>query len=116
MKARDIIPGWPRGRSTSKLWHSLARSFVLHGRIALWPFDFGLQDDVRFRNDVRCERAEERRKADMMETHYGLQRIDAQGPLWREGMGEKWSREYVMPHLEAVLSLLPDRDPGGKTL
>lgn len=72
MKARDIIPGWPRGRSTTTvLGQSKARLYLIYG--SLWP-GFSLMDDVRFRNDVRAERAEERRKAKMMEAFYRDQR------------------------------------------
>lgn len=58
MKARDIIPGWPRGRSTSR--HEPFRFFA------------------HTAEDLQVHQVEERRKADMMEEFYDKQRLVAQ--------------------------------------
>lgn len=81
MKARDIIPGWPRGRSTSrqlafqKLWN-----------ICLGYGGTCCADCVSDRAD---DLAEERRKADMMEARYLQQRMDARGKLYPQPLSER---------------------------
>lgn len=94
MKARDIIPGWPRGRSTLAPV-SFLRAFMR------WPsfmeiYAWEYIGDPRFTEDLEAERAEEKRKADMMEAYYEMQRIEARGPLYAESIVEKGFRTYLL--------------------
>jgi hypothetical protein len=52
--------------------------------------------DPRFTEDLEAERAEEKRKTDMMETYYEMQRIEARGPLCAESIIEKGFRTYLL--------------------
>lgn len=74
MKARDIIPGWPRGRSTvgPTVWRFLYGGGVVSGG--------------RFREDLRCEEVEYRRKAAMMALWYAQRMNEATGNVADERM------------------------------
>jgi hypothetical protein len=91
MKARDIIRGWPRGRSTSR---PLALSFRLYRAGVLCVLDESngmtvMGVDHRWMQDWATELAEERRKADMMEMFYVLKRIGGeQASDWPECLFE----------------------------
>lgn len=86
-KARDVVPNWPRGRSTSKPIQRLSSNgfmistepyFLLDG------FNYaGFQLECKETTEEWDEfNAEERRKAEMMEGWYEQQRIEARGPLY----------------------------------
>jgi hypothetical protein len=81
VKARDIIPGWPRGRSTSPFCANMSALEYMH-----WPRH--LPFDARFAEDLVGELAEELRKAEMMEGYWEQQRSEARGPLYPQSMGE----------------------------
>jgi hypothetical protein len=98
-KARDVVPGWPRGRSTS-------RAYVAG---SVWPWVYvheliggtflgvfprmeleGLSRKPYVKpqppaEEAAAEQAEERRKADMMEGWYESKRLDAQHMLILKG-------------------------------
>lgn len=75
-KARDVVPGWPRGRSTSRPYPKpLFDIGFLERGAAIW--DSYHWDDWRRYCDQVERLAEERRKADMMEAWYEKQRIAA---------------------------------------
>lgn len=132
MKARDIIPGWPRGRSTSRPlqkvkgrvhwpWQYFANIMTGEQFVVNHVGDFqGLKrkplgrvvggGDFCFKHNVSClfkqcaecvhERAEERRKADMMEAWYSLQRSFVKIGAGH-GVHEPWTqridgKEYVL--------------------
>ncbi|HEY3768141.1 MAG TPA: hypothetical protein VGN44_05670 [Candidatus Angelobacter sp.] len=76
LKARDIVAGWPRGRSTEAPI-SFVRAFMR------WPafmelFKWDYIGDPRFNEDLEEERAEEQRKAFMMKAYVITMNI------WRE--------------------------------
>lgn len=81
MKARDIIPGWPRGRSTSSnVMSSRARYRAMGGPRIVWTIEeYALILDPRFGEDVDAELAEEARKAEMMRLYYNCLMRDAMG-------------------------------------
>lgn len=68
VKARDIVDGWPRSRSTVGLWNeSRAREYALCGDIVLlFPNRMDLLNNLDFNLDVTAERIEEKRKLNMM--------------------------------------------------
>jgi hypothetical protein len=66
LKSRNIIPGWPRGRSTSRPYPPL---FVKDAGV--YKIEWGIYS--RFR-DYCEDRAEERRKAEMMEAYWQIER------------------------------------------
>lgn len=88
MKARDIIPGWPRGRSTSRSFWFEQRWRVL---IGIAPYD-----TARLAEDRAEDKAEERRKADMMEAWYIQKRIEARGKLYPQPECEKELLRFVV--------------------
>lgn len=94
-KARDIIPGWPRGRSTSRSFWFEQRWRVLVG---IAPYD-----TARLTEDRAEDKAEERRKVDMMEAWYMEQRISARGNLYPQPPHENscglypYIQELVIP-------------------
>jgi hypothetical protein len=86
LKARDIIPGWPRGRSTS----------LPCAKGTVWPWTYGWSlmtgeylgeycgpgftglnriPPKAPKAEMENERAEERRKADMVEEWYAVERV-----------------------------------------
>ena len=70
-KARDVVPGWPRGRSTSRSWPSEIPIFG----IIRWGDELYLLEERRL---------EERRKALMMERYYQEQRPELPGSTSRK--------------------------------
>lgn len=72
MKARELIPGWPRGRSTSSnVMYSRARYQAMGGPRIVWTIEeYAVVLDPRFADDVEAELAEEDRKAKMMRQYY----------------------------------------------
>lgn len=99
MKARDIIPGWPRGRSTSRpiqysrkiaAFFATERFFISEAPF----FDHALaaREWAEVAAESESEQAEERRKADMMEVWYESQRIEARGSLRPETSSESLIR------------------------
>lgn len=100
MKAREIIPGWPRGRSTSRPYRVNVRGFDLFGFgqyqytracvLSETPAETVFGIDHRFMQDWAHGQAEERRKADMMEAWYAMERrMRESGILYAKPPGER---------------------------
>lgn len=82
-KARDIIPGWPRGRSTSRPIEIDTKGLSLFDYKELCVFEetdeltvFGV--DHRWKQDWSAKEIERRRKADMMEAWRLAQMADVE--------------------------------------
>lgn len=94
MKARDIIPGWPRGRSTSKPYELEPPPQMFGGADVGSVLDYSATETVfgvdhRWKQDWATKEIERRRKADMMEAWYMEQRISARGPFYPQPFSEK---------------------------
>lgn len=79
MKARDIVPGWPRGRSTERFRrHHAAREHAAGDDIwSTWRF----HDSAEFGMAVRLEIAENTRKDAMMALWYASRMNEAAGDV-----------------------------------
>jgi hypothetical protein len=119
LKARNIIPGWPRGRSTSRplaagsVWpweytYDLVTGELVHvgnrtewqglSRKKILP---GVLNPIVLRADHSAtgkaeDLAEERRKADMMEAYWKDQRSLAAGKIPRSGIWDDTFRWWYV--------------------
>lgn len=106
MKARDIIPGWPKCKSQRRCWPSAIDPNRPFNRIY-----FRDHVDIRYLEDWEDEKKERSRKADMMEVHWAEQRILARGQLYPQPLSERMFGFYgfgflidpqILAQLEAV--------------
>lgn len=109
IKARNMVKGWPRGRSTSQP--------VAQGTVWPWTYAYCLLSGAFLGEfsgpgliglkrrpptppveELEAERAEERRKADMMDVWYEQKRMEARGKLRPQTIGEA-----LMSHMPGII-------------
>lgn len=105
MKAREIIPGWPRGRSTSRHKRVQRPEYAVMPWIRFTVNAF--YEESSRRTDYLLWKAEERRKADMMEVWYWIQRSAARGTYYPEPIEDQRLFEaYTLPLFTAAVEEL----------
>ena len=75
MKARDIIPGWPRGRSMRRGWPSATNPDEPFSRAHLHARYGWSGPDPRYWEDWENEKAEQRRKSAAWEAYWRAQQL-----------------------------------------
>jgi hypothetical protein len=125
MKSRDLIPGWPRGRSTSRPYESEQPPAMFGGSDVGSVLDYSATETVfgvdhRWKQDWAAKEIERRRKADMMEAFWLEQRVTARRKLRPEMLNERllaanWKTPVITLHRYHVLGPLGcGCCPGGK--